>query len=109
MNAFLTGSHAYGTPRPDSDIDLCVLMDNSQDMELLYQHSADRGSTGDGLEFGKLNIIAHTQKWVFEAWRDATAELAARKPVTRHEAITCIKSHMAKQGSHIATKKLVTK
>lgn len=94
MNAFLTGSHAYGTPRPDSDIDLCVLMDNINDLELLLQHSADRGSTGDGLEFGKLNIIAHTNKQAFGAWKAATAELVARKPVTRAEAIKCIKSHM---------------
>lgn len=35
MNAFITGSHAYGTPREDSDIDLVVLVEDESTLAAL--------------------------------------------------------------------------
>jgi predicted nucleotidyltransferase len=93
--AFLTGSRAYGTPQANSDTDICLLMSFADIDALASQapHSDEDGS-GDGsdvsLRFGKLNLICMSDPAKFEAWREATAELAARRPVTRQEAIDLI-------------------
>jgi hypothetical protein len=54
---FITGSHAYGTPRPDSDIDLVTLV-NPNDRD-------------------KLNIIACCSKARFDVWKEGTEKLMA--------------------------------
>ncbi len=87
MNAFLTGSRAYGTPREDSDIDICVLLDDwIPELEKFYEEDGSGGE--DGVSFklpGGVNIIAFSKKeeHVFRAWHAATQELKERKPVTR--------------------------
>lgn len=55
MKAFLTGSRAYGTEKPDSDIDLVVFMDGQTKQGLL---EAQGGRYP--IRFGDLNIIAVT-------------------------------------------------
>lgn len=86
-NAFVTGSRVYGTPRPDSDIDLCVTGISELDYHLLRENADDHKGSGDGsLVFGRLNLIL-LDAAEFEVWREATNELAARKPVTREEAV----------------------
>lgn len=93
MNAFVTGSRAYGEPREDSDIDLCILVDRfPQAFEEHYQQDGSGG--GDGLSFrvGEINFLMFfpCEQHVFAAWKEATDELEQRRPVTRDEAIKVI-------------------
>ena len=95
-NVFLTGSRAYGTPRPNSDTDLCILMSH-EDIHILASqapHETENEGSGDGtdasLRFGRVNLICMTDAEKFEAWREATAELVARRPVTRQQAVQLI-------------------
>ena len=82
IDSFITGSRAYGTPRPDSDLDIAVLCDNNAN--LLWQLTEkDRNSC----RFGKLNLITFTNKNNFERWRKVTNDLIKRAPVTRDVAI----------------------
>lgn len=96
--AFITGSHAYGTPREDSDTDLVVMVsfDDLQRLiglsdrrpvdakdEVEYPEAIDQAN----LRFGRLNLLCVTQGDDYEAWRSGTEELRARRPVTRTEAI----------------------
>lgn len=107
--SFLTGSRVYGTPRPDSDVDLVVLMESEeiQALALLADSNKDVSSgasravydSGSCLRFGRLNLIAHWDRDVFDAWRAATEELAKAKPVTREHAIEAIKARIAKAVS----------
>lgn len=101
MNAFLTGSRAYGTPREDSDVDLVVLVSDS-DMDALNRLATDDDgeetygdSTSASLRFGNLNLICMTDPASFGAWKEATAELIARKPVTRDKAVQVIQGKLA--------------
>lgn len=94
--SFVTGSRVYGTPRPDSDIDLVVLV-SEQDLSRLEEMAAkinDFGSPGgpnydDGrsLRFSNLNLLCVTCKKHFDIWKQGTAELKAMAPVTRDKAI----------------------
>lgn len=88
MNAFITGSHAYGTPRPDSDIDLAVMLSDDAVQRLREKADALPGSADkfNSLRFGMLNLICLSDR-KFAAWKDATEALIARRPVTREEAI----------------------
>lgn len=100
MNAFLTGSRAYGTPREDSDIDLVVMMPASQLRRLneLIGEDADSEMRYEGMKpgacvrFGKLNLIVVTGDEDYQAWREGTDELITRKPVTRDEACAVFKA-----------------
>lgn len=103
MNAFITGSHAYGTPREDSDIDLVVLVDQPT-LDALGQIAEDApeasrsgtGSASASIRSGKLNLIPHTEPAIFTAWLTATQELEARPyAVPRDEAVRLIKALMA--------------
>lgn len=93
---FFTGSHVYGTPRADSLIDWCVLIDWSVYFEL--QRKADKllpmvcrnGAGSEALQFGKFLLICFmypVDGWAFKAWREATQRLVARKPVNLAAAI----------------------
>lgn len=96
MNAFLTGSRAYGTPRTDSDVDICVLLSHDDLEALALQAPQSNGEPASGdendasLRFGRLNLIAMTDPARFGAWKEATAELVARRPVTRDQAVKLI-------------------
>ena len=102
MHSFITGSRAYGTPRPDSDIDLVVLVspDDLAKLVELSDKQSDFGHPGgehyeDGcfLRFGPLNLICVTDQTHFETWKKGTDELIAKKPVTRDEAIETLKRY----------------
>jgi hypothetical protein len=98
VTAFLTGSRAYGTPRPDSDIDLCVLMSKEDLNELIAGNTpakSDYGKASASLRFGILNLVCMTSEFDFMAWKVATEELIARKPVTKAEAIQTINECIA--------------
>lgn len=97
--SFLTGSHAYGTPYAESDIDLVVLVTNEETCQLADfadQVCGDERSGGDdaaaSMRFGKLNLICVTNEGEYDAWRRATEDLIGRRPVTREEAVKAIKT-----------------
>lgn len=103
LSAFITGSYAYGEPRPDSDIDLVLFMDHNEAYEL--EKLSDKpdskaeedvidsygGMGGKCLRFGKLNLLIITNKKVYRMWRKGTEMLTRKKgrthPVTRGYAI----------------------
>ncbi len=117
FNAFLTGSHAYGTPHKDSDIDLAILVSEADKavleseadaletlsasgkaaLETLSALSAPYISEGEAygsypqIHFGKLNLILITNEKEFAAWQAATRYLISIKPVTRDLAIATIR------------------
>ena len=105
MNAFLTGSRAYGTPREDSDIDLVAMMTSGTLDELAkILDTDDEGESAvmyDGssatacLRFGNLNLLVVTRIEDYEAWHEGTMELIGRKPVTREEAVELFKAKRA--------------
>lgn len=95
--AFLTGSRAYGTPREDSDVDLCLTV-SERDFQVLNDF-ADRGQRTSGrpgcvggMRYGRLNLICVTTPDL-ENWRSGTMALEARRPVTREEAIRVLGEH----------------
>lgn len=84
---FITGSHAYGTPHEDSDIDLVVLVDGD-DSVLLCKYSEDQ-KEGDyhTFRYGKLNLILIVDPVRYETWAGGTEQLKLMKPVTREYAV----------------------
>ena len=99
MNSFITGSHAYGIPKPDSDLDLVVLV-SSKEATLLWQQK-DEGSKSP--RYNKLNlIIFETEKEGdvdrYVLWKQINDELIARKPVSREEAVEAFKASGAAGG-----------
>lgn len=94
--AFVTGSRAYGEPREDSDVDLVVLMD-SEGMRLLASLVQDDDrkdypeATSVSLRFGELNLIVCTSQEDYDDWVTGTAELKAKSPVGREEAVATFK------------------
>lgn len=105
MNAFLGGSRAYGTPRPDSDTDIVILVDGeamralmelSMDADDLDQHQLKYGEeSSKSFRFGKLNLIATTSRREFDAWYEGVQQLKAEAPVERGRAVTLFKQLLA--------------
>lgn len=91
MNAFLTGSRAYGTPRDDSDVDLALKVSEA-DFTTLQSLATGRNGSGGGwisIYFGRLNLIC-LKPAEFDAWKRANDQLIAEKPVTKERAIELI-------------------
>lgn len=90
MKAFITGSHAYGTPHEESDIDLVVLADGPTIEKLAEVLAFEMGSAVDdvdaSIKLGKLNLIVCSTEEQWQAWHTGTEQLKARAPVTRDEA-----------------------
>lgn len=90
MNAFLTGSRVYGSPAPDSDIDIAVLLSHGEIAQLLNlskqneEVSETPGATCS-IRFGNLNIIATHIETEFAAWLIATRDLEKVKPVPKED------------------------
>jgi hypothetical protein len=114
MRSIVTGSHAYGNPRPDSDIDLVVLVSKT-DLKRLHDcrdepssglgefveravHASDGGATNGSYLFGRLNLICVTELAAFECWKDGTKALVKRKPVSRKAAIRFFRELRFKRG-----------
>lgn len=88
MNAFLTGSRKYGTPRDDSNVDLVILTDGVSLHKLseLADDAEEHKSPGYGalprgksLRFGKLNLIAVTDPVLYATWVVGTEQLWQKK------------------------------
>ena len=105
--SFVTGSHAYGTPGPDSDMDLVVFV-TEKDLNRL-QRLADKeepsplaqgyiNAGGTPLRFGRLNLICCTNEKYFEIWRDGTYLLRKQAPVTRQFAVEFLTTMRRKAG-----------
>ena len=92
MEAFLTGSQEYGTPTPQSDIDMVVYSKDSELIKLLREFSEQGGSIPDGAQqmsarFGKLNVLVCFTEAAYKAWEDGTLELSLKGTSTRDEAV----------------------
>ena len=83
MDAFLTGSRAYGTPKPESDIDLVVYM-SEELLELLEAFADSNEGSGKenkktppkgSLRFGQLNLICLTDINEHTIWKSVTNKL----------------------------------
>lgn len=107
MDAFISGSFAYGTPGPESDIDLVIEIDDEGLTTLEEQFVDQLTNTESGdpypessscFRFGKLNLIAVSNPKLYETWKQGTEELIARKPVTRDEAIEVMRKKRIEAG-----------
>jgi predicted nucleotidyltransferase len=91
MKAFLTGSHIYGNPTGDSDIDLVIRIEDGAFDQLLSQ--SDSGTLP--LKFGKLNLIAARTDEDFAGWL-LGKKLCLEKVLKLNRSLTkdeCIKIH----------------
>ena len=120
--AFITGSRAYGTPRPDSDLDLVVYLPESLEANLLFDMSDD----SDGVEvpdlnnmeetvtrllevipdeygdthtvrFGKLNLVVLRTRTEYDIWRMVKDRLVAKRrkkgiATSREDAVKLLQS-----------------
>jgi len=95
MRPFITGSHAYGLPNEDSDIDLVIppLTWNS-DLNLLRTNKDGAGV----IRYGKLNLIVAPTDEAFRLWQRCNEHLKSMKPVTREFAIRYIESAFNNAG-----------
>lgn len=82
---FLTGSHAYGTPTADSDIDMVVWAEDAQLRELLV-------GGGYPIRYGKLNIILCDNETDWGIWKKGTEALKRVAPVDRETAVAFLQS-----------------
>lgn len=107
----LTGSRAYGVPRPDSDIDLVVFIGKvemsvlrqtiTREEEVVARQNHARvghcesdlalEQCSDTLQFGRMNLILVTCPWDYLSWFVGTTFLKERKeggfPASRDYAI----------------------
>lgn len=100
MNAFITGSHAYGMPGKGSDVDL-VLLTNQATLEKLIELCDEHDNVYDdsssaSIRFHGLNLIVHTDKRMFDVWKDSTEKLTDRRPVSRKDAVNLIREELSK-------------
>lgn len=91
MNAFITGSYAYGEPRPDSDLDLVVLCESPT------ANTLRESGGGVPTRYGMLNLIVCEDEDQFERWKRGTETLMERsytekRTIGRDEAVQYFKS-----------------
>lgn len=98
LDAFVTGSHAYGTPREGSDIDLVVRC-SPEDRVLLAAvlggfTTAVNAEAGYGvnLRSGPLNLILVEDQRAYDIWAEGTRILKEDAPVTREVACETFKA-----------------
>lgn len=97
---FLIGSHVYGTPRPDSDIDLVVRMTGKLAIRLYELAGVNPHMP---LRFGSLNIIPAVTDEEYEAWMTGLREVLqlqedSGEPVTREQAVRIFKRQRDLKG-----------
>src|SRR5688572_6524939 len=78
MNAFITGSRAYGTVKPGSDIDLVVMMDELTAIRLRKLAGVNK-TKGGGVKFGNLNLIICTTEEQWAVWKLGTSHMVRDK------------------------------
>lgn len=92
LTPFMTGSRVYGTPGDSSQQPSPPPPPLGPDGLAAGAHLANYA--GCSLRFGKLNLICPPTPEAFAAWRKATTELVARKPVTREQAVEAITAEL---------------
>lgn len=98
--AFITGSHAYGTPTEDSDVDLVVPMfpktfhdlwraleAQDSEAEMVEYQDEEHGFIALSLRIEKLNLICAVSPEMWRAWKKGTDRLIKRRPVGREFAV----------------------
>lgn len=100
MRSFITGSHAYGLPQRDSDIDLVILCDEATKAKLLSRSEDTETDLGKRvIRFGKLNVIACVDEREYAVWKVGTEACRAEKePVSRDDAKAFFDSLRAQVG-----------
>lgn len=111
MNAYVTGSRAYGYKycRPDSDIDLAVLVDRQVDLLQLWECSISPKPTGPArggpLMYGNMNLVVFSSedpeeliRW--HKWRKCHDYLCANPPETKGDAIKVFREAEAEKQYH---------
>lgn len=78
---FLTGSRVYGKPTKNSDLDIVMLLSDS-DKEMVI-----RMAKKFPIKFGNLNIIIAKDEEQYKLFRKGTKDLLEIAPVTREYAI----------------------
>lgn len=91
MLGFITGSRAYGTPTPESDVDVVVCVEGGMIEQLIniLPDSVAAGEYSNGsasLRLGTLNLILLEDPAECDRWRKATENLRAVKPVNKKAA-----------------------
>jgi len=69
---FITGSHAYGDPRPDSDIDLVININDSELKDFLIDCSEEENNSV--CRFGNLNLVICDDEQ-YDTWKHVTEQL----------------------------------
>jgi predicted nucleotidyltransferase len=107
---FVTGSWAYGEPRPDSDIDVVVLCTDQELTQLVHRYpglqtlgSSDNSAVDEDREAYSLrvhdvNLLATNSPKVYECWLDGTRALTLASPVTREGAVAVFKALRTARG-----------
>lgn len=104
MNAFITGSRAYGNARPDSDIDLVIRVDEQTARTLRELADPDSlvNDLANSVRFGRINLLLCTTDDEWHVWRNGTTDLINRAningPVGRMEAIFLFQSLRHQMG-----------
>ncbi len=97
-NAVFTGSRVYGTVTSASDVDLVVFTDGEDAVDIAIALGVDVPQTRESggyptiqFKIDRLNLILESNLAKFQAWRDGTAALKKRAPVSREEAVALFK------------------
>jgi len=105
MRALLSGSHKYGTPHENSDVDLVVYM-SPEDAHVLCANADScvrHNPTYSSCRYGKLNLMVCTDLKYYGTWESGLAVLTLRKltenqPITRKQAIEVFSNERAVAG-----------
>ena len=79
VNAFITGSHAYGKPTSRSDVDLVVRVSEANAAKLRKLAGVKEGQP---IMFGKLNLVVCTDDTDFAIWKLGTNILREKEVPT---------------------------
>lgn len=93
ITCFLTGSRVYGAPRPDSDADLAILVDEETRQklcEIFPEHEKYGSCRAMSIKVGKLDLVVFADAREFRAWKKATEWLTEEKPVSKYRAMQVI-------------------
>lgn len=87
--AFITGSHAYGSPTKDSDVDVVLYCDKktlTKLVELFGDGPTNYKGTVKTIKSGKLNLMLCHNISEFEGWEKGTEVLKCVAPVNKEKA-----------------------
>lgn len=99
-NGFITGSHAYGIPNADSDVDLVLLLDE-RTTQLLEAYSETKKVP---VRYGNLNLILCHSEAEYDSWKEFTDKttqqaVEAGVGVSSEEAREIFKKYRIRCGS----------